>query len=79
MRRSADTSAGWRPRGNAAVRHDIRQWRRATARLQVLVNAGTGFEAITQEARALQRQCRRLADDLGRYCGGGPNMRPPAA
>lgn len=72
-------------RGDAVVRRHIAQWRRITARLQVLVNTGTGPGALADEAHALRRQCERLAGELGRVaelgrraaashekpCGGG--------
>ncbi len=55
-------------RSNAAGRY-IAQWRRTTARLQVLVNeAGPGGE-LAREAFALQRQCERLAAELGALAG----------
>lgn len=53
-------------RGDAVVRRYVAQWRRATARLQVLVNTGTGTAALADEASALQRQCHRLSGELER-------------
>lgn len=55
-----------RARGDAVVRRHIAQWRRVTARLQVLMNAGAGSAAWADEARSLARQCERLAGDLAR-------------
>jgi hypothetical protein len=50
--------------GDEIVRRHVTQWRRATARLTVLANAGTGLGAWAAEAHALRRQCERLADEL---------------
>lgn len=47
------------------MRRQIVQWRRITARLQVLVNTGAGADALADEAHALRRQCERLACELG--------------
>ena len=52
-------------RGDAVVRRHIAQWRRVTARLQVLVNTGSGAAVLAGEAHALRRQCERLAAELG--------------
>ena len=52
-------------RGDALARRPIAQWRRITARLQVLMNTGTGNAALAAEAHALRRQCERLAGELG--------------
>lgn len=51
-------------RGDAVVRRHIAQWRRITARLQVLLNTGDGASVLADEAHALRRQCERLADEL---------------
>ena len=51
-------------RGDAVVRRHIAQWRRITARLQVLMNNTTSASSLANEAHALQRQCERLASDL---------------
>lgn len=51
-------------RVSAAARH-IAQWRRCTARLQVLVNQTGANDALASEACTLQRQCERLAAELG--------------
>lgn len=50
---------------DALVRRHIAQWRRSTARLQVLINTGPGGAVLASEAHALRRQCERLAADLG--------------
>ena len=47
------------------MRRQIAQWRRITARLQVLVNTGAGADALADESHALRRQCERLACELG--------------
>ena len=52
-------------KGDAVARRHIAQWRRITARLQVLMNTGSGAESLAAEAHALRRQCERLAADLG--------------
>ena len=52
-------------RGDAVVRRHIAQWRRVTARLQVLMNTGSGADALADEAQALRRQCERLAAEFG--------------
>ena len=46
------------------VRRRVAQWRRVTARLQLLMNDRTAAPALAQEAHALQRQCERMASDL---------------
>ena len=46
------------------MRRHIAQWRRVTARLQVLMNKTTRASSLASEAHALQRQCERLASDL---------------
>lgn len=51
-------------KGDALVRRHIAQWRRITARLQVLMNTGDGAAALADEAHALSRQCERLAGEL---------------
>jgi UDP-glucose 4-epimerase len=50
--------------GDALARRHIAQWRRVTARLQVLLNSGNGAGALADEAHALRRQCERLALEL---------------
>jgi len=55
-------------KGDALVRRQVAQWRRATARLQVLMNSGGGA-ALASEAHGLSRQCERLAADLARVAG----------
>ena len=52
-------------RGDALARRHIAQWRRITARLQVLMNADSTAIVLTGEAHALRCQCERLAADLG--------------
>lgn len=42
----------------------VAQWRRVSARLQVLMNDSTNARALATEAHALQRQCERMASDL---------------
>jgi hypothetical protein len=56
--------------GDALVRRHIAHWRRITARLQVLVNTGSGSAALADEAHTLRRQCERLAGELGRVADG---------
>lgn len=51
--------------GDALARRHIAQWRRVTARLQVLMNTGAGADALAAESHALRRQCERLACELG--------------
>ena len=52
-------------RGDALARRDIAQWRRITARLQVLMNADSTAPVLADEAHTLRRQCERLAAELG--------------
>ena len=52
-------------RGDAVVRRHIAQWRRITARLQVLMNADSTAPVLADEAHTLRRQCERLAAELG--------------
>lgn len=51
-----------KPTGAAGRR--IAQWRRSTARLQVLLNSGGPDAELAREAFSLQRQCERLAESL---------------
>jgi hypothetical protein len=51
-------------RGDAVARRHIAQWRRITARLQVLMNNTDSALTLAGEAHSLQRQCERLASDL---------------
>ena len=51
-------------RGDAVVRRHIAQWRRVTARLQVLMNADSTAPVLCDEAHTLRRQCERLAAEL---------------
>lgn len=53
-----------RPRGDAAARRYIAEWRRVTVHLQVMLNTGEGAAAIAAEAHALSRQSERLAAEL---------------
>ena len=50
--------------GDAAARRHIAQWRRVTARLQVLMNTGSGRGVMASEAHSLARQCERMAAGL---------------
>lgn len=52
-------------RGDALARRHIAQWRRITARLQVLMNADSTASVLAGEAHTLWRQCERLAAELG--------------
>jgi len=52
-------------RSDAHVRRHIAQWRRVTARLQVLMNAASTAPVLADEAHTLRRQCERLAAELG--------------
>ena len=52
-------------KGDAVARRHIAQWRRITARLQVLMNTGSGAPVLADEAPTLRRQCERLAAELG--------------
>lgn len=52
--------------GDALARRHIAHWRRITAKLQVLMNAGSHSNALAAEAFALSRQCERLAGDLAK-------------
>jgi hypothetical protein len=66
--------------GDEIVRRHVTQWRRATARLTVLANAGTGLGAWAAEAHALRRQCERLADELGHVADQArSHLRPDSA
>ena len=68
-------------RGDALARRYIAQWRRTTARLQVLVNTRSGAAVLTDEAHALRRQCERLAAELGHMADAArpqPSQKPPA-
>lgn len=62
-------------RGDALARRHIAQWRRITARLQVLVNADSTAPALANEAHSLRRQCDRLACELGRVADCASEMR----
>ena len=44
----------------------LAQWRRATARLLLLINTGKGAGHLAGEARSVQRQCQHLAKELQR-------------
>lgn len=63
-------------KGDALVRRHIAQWRRITARLQVLMNTGDGAQALADEAHTLSRQCERLAAELARVAGRPAAGRP---
>ncbi len=60
MIRRSKAAAG----GDAQARRHIAQWRRITARLQVLMNADSTAPVLADEARSLQRQCEGLASNL---------------
>ncbi|MES2714195.1 MAG: hypothetical protein V4795_00420 [Pseudomonadota bacterium] len=64
-------------KGDALVRRHIAQWRRITARLQVLMNTGDGAAALADEAHTLSRQCERLADELARVASNARAARRP--
>ena len=64
-----------RPAPMRVVRRDLAHWRRASARLQVLLNTGAGGPALAAEAAAMRRQCERLAADLGRFASLAPDRR----
>jgi hypothetical protein len=66
-------------KGDALVRRHIAQWRRVTARLQVLMNTGAGADALADEAAALRRQCERLSCDLGHVETAARQQRCPSA
>lgn len=66
--------------GDALMRRHLVHWRRITARLQVLMNAGTGADVLALEAHSLRRQCERLAQEFNALgCGACPAgaSRPP--
>lgn len=68
-------------RGDALARRHIAQWRRITARLQVLVNTRGGGAVLSDEAHALRRQCERLAAELGHMADAAkqqPSQKPYA-
>lgn len=71
-RPAAERRPGQPARGDAAVRRHIRQWRRVTAQLQVLLNGGGGRAEFASEAHSLRRQCERLAVELGALGTGEP-------
>ena len=62
-------------RGDAVALRHIAQWRRITARMQVLVNADSAAPALANEAHSLRRQCDRLACELGRVVDRASDMR----
>ena len=66
-------------RGDALVRRHIAQWRRITARLQVLVNTGAAGPLLADEAHTLQRQCERLAAELAHLAASARQRRPGQA
>ena len=47
------------------LRH-VAQWRRVTARLQVLMNHEDGSATLASEVHSLCRQCERMAAELRR-------------
>lgn len=61
---SARTTAHGACHADALTHRHITTWRRATARLAVLVNTAEPPPALTAEVFALQRQCERLAADF---------------
>ena len=46
------------------MRRHVAQWRRVSARLQVLMNDSGTAQALATEAHPLHRQCERMASDL---------------
>ncbi len=66
-------------RGDAAVRRHIAQWRRITARLQVLMNADSTAPVLADEAHTLRRQCERLAAELGHLADAAGRRRQASA
>ena len=65
------------PKGDAAARRHIAQWRRITARLVVLMNTGAGCAALAEEAHTMRRQCERLANELGQASDRARRARRP--
>lgn len=66
--------------GDALARRHIAQWRRITARLQVLMNADSTAPVLASEAHTLRHQCERLAAELGHLADTAcQHRRAPAA